>query len=53
MNSVVCQLLNSDEPSVRLKIRVHLLDKDLESDEIQQLRPFTGKLERYQQETHE
>ena len=37
MDKVVGQLLNSDEPSVRLKIWVHLLDKDLESDEIQQL----------------
>ncbi len=38
MDSIINQLVNSDDPSIRFKARVNILGEDLESDEIQKLR---------------
>ena len=38
MQEIIDRLLASEEPSIRYKVRVHVLEEDLESEKIQSLR---------------
>ncbi len=49
MNSIINQLVKSNEPSIRLKVKVNILGESLESDQIRKLRQEIKSSQRVKQ----